>query len=373
MRRTLTTVALLATTALVAGPACATSDVRGHFDVPQPGFAAPDTTLREGTPEEAGLTAGPIDSALHDIATWADGVPGREHPMYGGAVSLLVHDGIVVDHTAVGHELRYADAQGTELPADQQEEMQPDTIFDVASITKLFTSIAVLQQVEDGRLQLDEPVARYLPEFGVNGKQSITVEQLLTHTSGLQAEVQLWKVPPERRIPTVMELTPENPPGSSYTYSDPNMITLGVLIERVTRDSLDNVITERITEPLGMSDTGYNPPAHKLDRIAATEYQADPHRGMLRGQVHDENAWSLGGVAGQAGIFSTAEDLAVLGQALLNGGIYDGERVLAESSVESMLTNYNDEFPGHAHGLGFELDQRWYMAGLSAPRSAGHT
>ncbi|GAB3296514.1 serine hydrolase domain-containing protein [Parasphingorhabdus pacifica] len=373
MRRTLTTVALLSATALVAVPACAAPDWRGHFDRPRSGFAASDTTLREGTPADAGLAAGPIDAALRDIAAWTERVPGREHPMYGGAVSLLAHDGIVVDHSAVGHELRYADGQGTELAPDEQERMRPDTIFDAASITKLFTSIAVLQQVEDGRLQLDAPVARYLPAFGVNGKQAITVRQLLTHTSGLPAEVQLWKVPPDRRVPTIMELSPENPPGTSYTYSDPNMITLGFLVEQAAGEPLDDVVAERITEPLGMSDTGYNPPDHKVDRIAATEYQNDPQRGMLRGQVHDENAWSLGGVAGQAGIFSTADDLAVLGQALLNGGTYDGERVLDESSVEQMLTDHNPEFPGHSHGLGFELDQRWYMAGLGSPRSAGHT
>ncbi len=110
-----------------------------------------------------------------------------------------------------------------------------------------------------------------------------------------------------------------------------------------------------------------------LHRTAATEYQADPPRGLVRGQVHDENAWSLGGVAGEAGVFSTADDLARLGQTLLNGGTYGGNRILSEDSVAKMLTNYNGAFPGNAHGLGFELDQRWYMAGLSSPRTAGHT
>ncbi|MBF6510962.1 serine hydrolase [Nocardia farcinica] len=372
-RTILAAVALLSVTALAGSATASPSSAGGHFDSPQRGFAPGETVLRDGTPEEVGLDPTPIDAALQQIAAWTERTPGREHPMYAGAVSLLVHDGVVVRREAVGKEQRYSDGAGTELPADQQEPMGVDTIFDVASISKLFTSIAALQLVDDGSVELGAPVAQYLPEFGVNGKQGITVEQLLTHTSGLQAEAQLWKLPPEQRIPSIMQLTPEHPPGTNYTYSDPNMITLGVLVQRVTGERLDRVVAERITGPLGMHDTGYNPPAAELHRIAATEFQADPPRGMVRGQVHDENAWSLGGVAGQAGVFSTADDLATLGQALLNGGVYNGSRILSEDGVAKMLTNYNDAFPGNAHGLGFELDQRWYMAGLSAPHTAGHT
>ncbi|MGP4018317.1 serine hydrolase [Saccharopolyspora sp. 5N708] len=369
----LLTAALLSVTTLAGSATAAPGHVHGHFDRPQQEFAPASTRLHDGTPEEAGLDPAPIDAALRQVAAWTSKTPDLAHPMYAGAVSLLVHDGVVVRREAVGQELRYADRQGTELPPDQQEPMRPDTIFDAASLSKLFTSIAVLQAIDDGQVRLDAPVAEYLPEFGVNGKQSITVQQLLTHTSGLQAEVKLWKLPPEQRIPAVMQLTPEFPPGTHYTYADPNMITLGLLVQRVTGAPLDQVVARQITEPLGMSDTGYNPPAEELHRIAATEDEVDPPRGMLRGQVHDENAWALGGVAGQAGIFTTADDLAVLGQTLLNGGTYGGHRILSEHSVEEMLTNFNTAFPGHAHGLGFELDQRWYMAGLSGPHTAGHT
>ncbi|MEV0697482.1 serine hydrolase domain-containing protein [Saccharopolyspora sp. NPDC050389] len=369
----LAAVALLSVTALAGSATASPGHAHGHFDRPQDGFAPADTRLSDGSPEEVGLDPGPIDAALRQIEAWTNQAPGREHPMFAGAVSLLTHEGVVVRRAAVGHELRYADGIGTELPPEQREPMHRDTIFDVASISKLFTSIAVLQAVDDGNVRLDEPVATYLPEFGVNGKQSIIVEQLLTHTSGLQPEVQLWKLPPEQRIPTVMQLTPDHQPGTNYAYSDPNMITLGLLVERVSGAPLDQVVAERITGPLGMTDTGYNPPAAELHRIAATEYETEPPRGMVRGQVHDENAWSLGGVAGHAGVFSTADDLAVLGQAVLNGGTYSGNRILSEDSVEKMLTDFNDAFPGNSHGLGFELDQRWYMAGLSGPRTAGHT
>ncbi|MFC7341080.1 serine hydrolase domain-containing protein [Saccharopolyspora griseoalba] len=372
-RTVLAAVALLSVTALTGSAAAAPGRAAGHFDRPQPGFAPADTHLMEGTPAGAGLDPDPIAAAQRQLDAWTERTPGREHPMYGGAVSLLAHDGIVVHREATGEELRYADDRGTELPADHREPMRTNTIFDVASITKLFTSIATLQLVDGGELDLDAPVARYLPEFGNRGKEEITVRQLLTHTSGLPSIVELWKLPPEQRIPHVMNLTPEHPPGTNYEYSDPNMITLGVLVSRLAGEPLDQVVRHRITEPLGMADTGYRPPESELHRIAATEFQTDPPRGMVRGEVHDENAWALGGVAGQAGIFSTADDLAVLGQALLNGGAYGGHRILSTEQVEQLMTNFNEEFPGHAHGLGFELDQRWYMAGLSGPRSAGHT
>ncbi|GLW95511.1 serine hydrolase [Actinokineospora globicatena] len=329
------------------------------------GFAPPTTVLREGSPQSAGLDPAPIAAANATIAN---------SPLFPGAVTLLVHDGVIVDRTATGKAVRYADAT-TELPADQQVPMRVDTIFDVASVTKLFTSIAVLGLVDDGKVDINRPVATYLPEFGVNGKTAITVKQLLTHTSGLEPFILLWRDYPDKasRIKAVMDHAPSAPPGSVYTYSDLNLITLGVLVERLRGEPLDVVVAKRITTPLGLTDTGYNPPASKRDRIAATEYQTAPARGMVRGEVHDENTWSLGGVAGHAGVFSTARDLAVLGQTILNGGTYRGKRILREATVREMLTNHNAAYPGNAHGLGFELDQRWYMGGLSGPRTAGHT
>nr|WP_245782472.1 serine hydrolase [Actinokineospora terrae] len=337
----------------------------GRFDVPVDGFAAATTVLRKGSPESVGLDPAPIEAAKAIIAG---------SPLFPGAVTLLAHDGVIVDQTATGKAVRYADAT-TELPADQQVPMRVDTIFDVASVTKLFTSIAVLGLVEDGIVGIEKPVSTYLPEFGVNGKAAITVKHLLTHTSGLEPFIPLWRDYPDKaaRIKAVMDHALSAPPGSVYTYSDLNLIALGVLVERLRGEPLDSVVTKRITTPLGLTDTGFNPPASKRDRIAATEYQTAPTRGMVRGEVHDENAWSLGGVAGHAGVFSTAKDLAVLGQTILNGGMYRGKRILREATVREMLTNHNAAYPGNAHGLGFELDQRWYMGGLAGPRTAGHT
>ncbi len=349
----------------------------GRFDQPKDGYAPARTVLRDGAPADVGLDPAPIATALDKLDEWTrtNYDPTLRVPLYSGAVSLLAHDGVVVSRQTAGYAVRYADGAGTELPPDQQVPMAPDTIFDMASVSKLFTSIAVMQLVESGQVDPDEPAATYLPEFGVNGKESITVGQLLTHTSGLVSWLPLWSAHPDipSRIKAVMDVAPHNPPGTKYEYSDLNLITLGVLVERMTGEKLDTVVRERITAPLGMVDTGYNPPAEKLDRIAATEFQTAPPRGMVRGSVHDENAWSLGGVAGHAGVFSTANDMAVLAQTILNGGTYGGHRILRERSVTAMLSNHNEAFPGNDHGFGFELNQMWYMGGLSGPRTAGHT
>jgi CubicO group peptidase (beta-lactamase class C family) len=346
----------------------------GRYDRPQDGFAPAGTVLSDSTPAGAGLDPAPIRDALDQIAGWEE-PSGAARPLYAGAVTLMGHDGRVVAREASGYALRYADGAGTELPRDQWVPMRDDTVFDMASVSKLFTSILVMQQVERGALRLDEPVATYLPEFAAHGKGSITVQQLLTHTSGLEPFLPLWRDWPDKasRIAAVLDVAPTSTPGTTYVYSDLNLITLGVLLERQTGSSLDRLVAQRVTGPLGMKDTGYNPDPALRPRIAATEFQSAPARGMVWGEVHDENAWSLGGVAGHAGVFSTAQDMAVLAQAMLNGGTYGGDRILSPSNVEAMTTNYNVAFPDDAHGLGFELDQRWYMSGLSGPRTAGHT
>ena len=358
----------------MASPAVASGNNSGRFDQPYDGYAPKTTLLRDATPAKAGLDPAPIDAALAQVAAWTQ-PSGATKPLYAGAVTLLGHNGKIVTRTATGLALKYADGQGTELPPDQQIPMRTDTIFDMASVSKLFTSIVVLQLVEKGKVDLDAPIATYIPEFAENGKETVTVRQALTHTSGFPSWLPLWSAQPDPASRLHMALTAklQNPPGSTYLYSDLNLIALGELAHRVTGKTLDKLVADGITKPLQMRDTGYNPDPKKKQRIAATEYQASPPRGMVWGEVHDENAWSLGGVAGHAGVFSTADDMAVLAQTFLNGGSYRGARILKESSVTAMITNFNQGFPGNDHGLGFELNQRWYMGGLSGPRTAGHT
>jgi hypothetical protein len=200
---------------------------------------------------------------------------------------------------------------------------------------------------------------------------------LLTHTSGLPSWLPLWSAYPDpaSRFDAAVRAKLTAAPGTRYLYSDLSMINLGVLAERVTGKKLDQLVRERITGPLGMRDTMYNPPASLKPRIAATEFQVSPPRGIVWGSVHDENAWALGGVSGHAGVFSTVDDLAILAQTLLNGGTYRGYRLLSPQSVRTMFTNYNPTFtdPEAQHALGFELNHRWYMDALSGPETAGHT
>ncbi len=351
----------------------------GRFDQPQTGFMPAWTTLRNGSPQEVGLDPSVVEAAQQQEANWTQNQPGTGHPMFSGEVTLLVHDGVIVSNQAAGYALRYSDQQGDLLPADQQIPMRTDTIFDLASLSKLFTSIVAVQEIQAGKLNLNATVASYLPQYASNGKGDITIEQLLTHTSGLPPDPSpaLWTYAtmPER-INAILNTVPQYPAGTTYLYSDLNMLSLQLVLQQITGKTLDVLVRDGITRPLGMHDTMYNPPAYLKPRIAAAEYEVgpgEPQRGLVWGSVHDENAWALGGVAGHAGVFSTVSDMAILAQAILNGGTYGGQRILSQQSVTMLETNYNQKFPGDSHGLGFELDQRWYMGRLDSAFTLGHT
>ncbi|MGN9804857.1 serine hydrolase [Micromonospora sp. L32] len=382
-------VAILGTTAPATGAAGAPlRDEAGPPAVTPADIHFRQDTLRPGSAREVGLLPAPVDRLPADLAAYLQPTPDHPgYPAYAGAVVLAAKDGVVVQHAAVGTAVRYAAVGpppglvGVELPADQQIPMRPDTVFDLASVSKLFTTIVTMQQVERGRVELDAPVARYVPEFAAGGKEAVTVRMLLTHTSGLPAFTPLWSrypTPAERFAAALATpLAAGATPGTRYVYSDLGLIALGVLVERVTGRPLADLVRDGVTAPLGMTDTGYNPGPELRSRIAATEYQPYAGRGMVWGEVHDENAWSLGGVAGHAGVFSTAADLSLLCQSLLNGGEYRGRRILRADTVRAMLVNYNAPleaaYPESDRGLGFELNKHWYMMGLSSPVAFGHT
>ncbi|NJP66078.1 serine hydrolase domain-containing protein [Streptomyces spiramenti] len=294
------------------------------------------------------------DSLPRDPAPGAD----ADRAWCGGAVLLAgQRERTLVRHTA-GWAVRWADRDHELAPADRTP-VTPDTLFDLASVTKLFTAIAVVQQIERGRIAAEDPVRDHLPEFGAAGKAAVTVRHLLTHTSGLRPELPFYEGGwPER----LWAEEPLGPPGATRRYSDLNLLTLHLLLERVTGRPLDVLLHEEVTGPLAMADTRFGPvPAA---RAAATEDQRRPwakvDRGMLRGEVHDENAAALGGVAGHAGLFATADDLARLCRALLAGG----GPVLRPESVEVLLA---------APGLGFTVDQPHFMGELAGHGAAGHT
>ncbi|MFD8934471.1 serine hydrolase [Streptomyces sp. NPDC059578] len=348
---------------------------------PAPGGSRSSPTLHRGSARRAGLLPEHLDRLVTDAERFLR--PSPAHPWYAGAVLLAGRGDTVALHRPIGMAVRYAAYDettdtGVEFPPEQQVPMAADTVFDLASVSKLFTSLLAVQQVERGALALEATVASYLPEFAAAGKQHITVRQLLTHTSGLRSWVAFYAEPtPQARLARLWREAPQYPPGSRYLYSDLNLIALQLVLERLTGRALDVLLDEEVTGPLGLRDTRFNPPPSWKPRIAATEDARAPwsgvERGLVWGEVHDENAHAFGGVAGHAGVFSSAWDLAVLGRTLLNGGAYGRTRILRAASVELMFTDFNTAFPGDEHGLGFDLYQHWYMGAMATPRTAGHT
>jgi uncharacterized protein YbbC (DUF1343 family)/CubicO group peptidase (beta-lactamase class C family) len=279
-----------------------------------------------------------------------------------GAVLLVGHNGQVI----------YRKAYGNRALEPRREPMTLETIFDLASLTKVVaTTTAVMKLVEQGKIRLNDPVAKYLPEFGQNGKEDITVRQLLTHYSGLEPDLDLKTIWEGKETAYRMAFgeAPEAPPGSRFSYSDVNFIVLGALVERVSGETLDKYCERRIFAPLKMMHTRFTPPAALRPKIAPTQYDENEH--MLRGVVHDPTARRMGGVAGHAGLFSTADDLAKFSQALLNGG----GGVLSALSVEKMTRPEQPPSAPVLRGFGWDIDSPFSSnrGDLLPVGSYGHT
>jgi CubicO group peptidase (beta-lactamase class C family) len=290
-----------------------------------------------------------IEQAIHD-----GNIP--------GAVLLVGHNGQVICRKAYGNRAL----------EPRREPMTPETIFDLASLTKVVaTTTAVMKLVEQGKIRLNDPVAKYLPEFGQNGKEDITVRQLLTHYSGLEPDLDLKTIWEGKETAYQMAFgeAPEAPPGSRFSYSDVNFIVLGALLERVSGETLDKYCERRIFAPLKMMHTRFTPPAALRRQIAPTQYDENEH--MLRGVVHDPTARRMGGVAGHAGLFSTADDLAKFAQALLNGG----GGVLSVLSVEKMTRPEQPPSAPVLRGFGWDIDSPFSSnrGDLLPVGSYGHT
>ena len=209
------------------------------------------------------------------------------------------------------------------------------TLYDLASLTKVVATTAAAMVLYDrGQLDLDAPVRRYLPAFTGGGRERVTVRQLLSHRSGLPAGRDLWRVAhsPGAARRAVLRTPLHAPPGARTEYSDLGADVLGFVVEAVAREPLDRFVRARVYLPLGMRHTGFRLTRPQRARAAPTEL-APPRGYALRGEVHDENAYALGGVAGHAGLFSTASDLSIFAQTLLNGGTYNGVRVFSDSAV----------------------------------------
>jgi uncharacterized protein YbbC (DUF1343 family)/CubicO group peptidase (beta-lactamase class C family) len=260
-----------------------------------------------------------------------------------GAVLIVGHDGQVV----------YRKAYGSQAIEPRREQMTVDTVFDCASLTKVIvTTTAIMQLWEQGKFRMSDPVAKYLPEFAQDGKQDITIRQLLIHYSGLGPDLDLTKPweGKETAYRMAFEVTPERSPGAVFVYSDINFVVLEALVERLSGESLDEYADKHIFGPLDMKETRFVPPHSWEPRIAPTEDDENHH--LLRGVVHDPTARRMGGVAGNAGVFCTADDLAIFAQALLDGG----RNILTPATVAKMTAPQQPVNGTAVRGFGWDID-----------------
>ena len=269
-----------------------------------------------------------------------------------------------------GDRVLWQKAIGQRAVEPAAEPMTADTIFDLASLTKVVvTTTSVMKLVEDGRIRLNDRVADYVPGFERYNKANITIRQLMTHTSGLRPDVDLaddWSGY-DAGIALAVEEIPQSPPGERFVYSDINYVLLGDIVKRVSGMPLDRFAKQYVFDPLGMKETMFVPPASLQPRIAPTEH--------LRGAVHDPTARRMGGVAGHAGLFSTAADLAIFCRMLLDGGTYNGVRILSPLTVAKMTTAVSAAGDPNVRGLGWDIDSTYSSnrGELLPVGSFGHT
>jgi beta-N-acetylhexosaminidase len=317
-----------------------------------------EMTLRVARPEDVGFRAdglAPVDAVVQRAVA---------QKAFPGGVVAVGKDGALVHLRAFGRLSYDADAP----------EVRPDTIYDLASLTKVVvTTTTAMILVDEGRLDLSRPVSAFLPKFRGAGKEKVTVENLLTHSSGLDWGAPLYKDTKGKQafVERVEALELKYAPGTKSLYSDLGVILLGEILERVAGEPLDVFAQKRILEPLGMNDTRYRPGPELLSRIAPTE--RDPWRGrVVRGEVHDENAFAMGGVAPHAGLFGTAPDLARFAQMLLNGGVLEHHRIVSREVVDQFTRKAG--VPDSSRALGWDTPSPNSSAGERlSPRSFGHT
>jgi uncharacterized protein YbbC (DUF1343 family)/CubicO group peptidase (beta-lactamase class C family) len=283
-----------------------------------------------------------------------------------GAVLLIGHKGQIVHRKAYGKRAL--------VPTP--EAMTVDTIFDLASLTKVVaTTSSLMKLFEEGKFRLNERVTQYLPEF-MEGKSEITIRNLFTHFSGMPPDLALN--PPwsgyQTGIRMAMNERPGAPPGAHFTYSDINFILLGELVHRLSGQMLSDYAREHVFLPLGMRETMFQPPASLIPRIAPTERDG-ANGAPLRGVVHDETSRYMGGVAGHAGLFSTADDLSRFCQMMLRKGEFDGTRLFSALTVEKFTTPQSPADQPILRGLGWDIDSSFSgnRGDLFPIGSYGHT
>ncbi len=302
----------------------------------------PSNRLPHSTPEAVGMDAALLDQIDERVET---AISEGKLP---GAVVTIGHRGSIVFQRAYGQR----QVSPEPLP------MQTDTVFDLASLTKpIATATSIMRLVDQGLIKLSDPVAAHLPEFGVKGKQEITIQQLLLHVGGLIPDNAMsdYQDGPEASRINFLQLGLNYKPGDRFRYSDVGFQVLGELIAKTSGQSVAAFSQEEIFRPLGMQETAYLPDEALRKRAATTQQRED--RWMI-GEVHDPRAYAMGGVAGHAGLFSTADDLAIYAQMMLQGGKYKDAVILKPETVALMTAAY--EVPGsstskpYTRGLGWD-------------------
>jgi uncharacterized protein YbbC (DUF1343 family)/CubicO group peptidase (beta-lactamase class C family) len=341
------------------------------------------------------MKAGPVPLACVALFVAAATLVARAQPMELPAIAPLVeaaiarHDlpGAVV-LIGKGDATVYRRAFGQRAVTPSTEPMTEDTIFDLASLTKVVaTTTSVMQLVESGKLRLVDPVARHIPEFGKYGKDRITIRHLLTHTSGLRPDLELEVAfdGADEAIRRASEEIPTAAPDERFVYSDINFFLLGEIVRRASGERLDQFARAHVFAPLRMTETSFLPPQSWRPRIAPTErcleraWPCAPAAAtdvpFLRGVVHDPTARRMDGVAGHAGLFSTAADLSRFCRMLLNGGTLDGARILAPATIARMIAPSTPIAMRDVRGLGWDLDSTYSSnrGDLFPVGSFGHT
>jgi CubicO group peptidase (beta-lactamase class C family) len=318
--------------------------------------------LTPATPVEAGFDPAHLQLA---VTLLQEAVARGDIP---GATLAVARHGKLVLHEAIGYA----------AVAPEKRAMTLDTLFDLASLTKVMATLpAILHLVERGAFRLDDKVNRFFPGFTGEGKETVSIRQLLTHTAGLAPFINLEQTPGPRAelIDRILQAPLQAKPGERIIYSDLGFILLGELVHLVSGKPLDQYVEEHIYRPMGMESVCFNPPAAWKDRCAPTEFR--PYLGRhQQGEVHDERATVLGGVAGHAGLFGTAAEVAAYGTLWVNGG-RAGERQILSPAMIAAASRLHAEDEGDSRGLGwihFRSRDTLYSCGdLFSPGSIGHT
>jgi beta-glucosidase-like glycosyl hydrolase/CubicO group peptidase (beta-lactamase class C family) len=327
------------------------------------GLESAPRSLRYGRPEQAGMSSQIL--ARLDTLLWH----AIEDSAFPGAAFAIGRSGIVARSGGVGY-----------FTYESEQKITSESVFDLASLTKVVaTTPAIMLLYERGQIELDAPLATYLPEFGEAGKQGVTVRQVLTHTSGLPAFYPFEHMG-VNSIADVLEFirsdTLRYEPDSAYRYSDIGMMLLALAVERITDKPFETFLRENVYEPLGMHRTRFRPAggAGTDTTIVPTEVDTILRKGLVQGEVHDERAWIVGGTAGHAGLFSTANDLARYASMLLNGGVGNGGRIFQPETVELFTTRFENAL-GHTRALGWDTRraENSSAGSFAGPKTFGHT